>query len=115
MTATSPGYWHYSEVRLPWARTKAALSAAKARGTALGGWKGGPKVDGKLGAAANKGKADAYATKLAPIMAELQCRSLSLRQMAAELTAQGIQTPRGGNWTAAAVRSVLIRLDTADA
>ena len=68
-----------------------------------------------MGVVANKAMADAYATKLAPIMAELQGRSLSLRQMAGELTTQGIQTPRGGNWTAAAVRSVLIRLDTADA
>ena len=78
------------------ARTKAALAAAKARGTALGGWKGGPKVDGKLGAIANKRKADAYATKLAPVIVEFQGRALSLRQMAGELTAQGIQTPRGG-------------------
>ena len=42
-------------------------------------------------------------------MREMQSRSLSLRQMAAELTAQGIQTPRGGQWTAAAVRVVLMR------
>jgi DNA invertase Pin-like site-specific DNA recombinase len=98
------------ERRMIAARTRAALAAAKARGTALGGWKGGPKVDGKLGAAANRGKADVYAAKLAPIMADLQGRSLSLRQIAAELTAQGIQTPRGGGWTAAAVRSVLVRL-----
>ena len=33
-------------------RTKAALAAAKARGTQLGGWKGGPIPDGRLGAAA---------------------------------------------------------------
>ena len=33
---------------------------------------------------------------------DAQGRALSLRQMAAELTAQGIQTPRGGDWTAAA-------------
>jgi DNA invertase Pin-like site-specific DNA recombinase len=98
------------ERRMIAARTKAALAAAKARGTILGGWKGGPKVDGKLGAAANKGKADAFASKLAPIMAELQGRGLSLRQIATELKAQGIQTPRDGNWTAAAARSVLARI-----
>lgn len=34
------------ERRMIAARTKAALAAAKARGVALGGWKGGPKVDG---------------------------------------------------------------------
>ena len=31
-------------------RTKAALAAAKARGVVLGGWKAGPKVNGRLGA-----------------------------------------------------------------
>ena len=98
------------ERRMIAARTKAALAAAKARGTILGGWKGGPKVDGKLGAVANKGKAYVFASKLAPIMAELQARSLSLREMAEELTTQGIQTAGGGNWTASGVRSVLIRL-----
>jgi DNA invertase Pin-like site-specific DNA recombinase len=99
------------ERRMIAARTKAALAAAKARGVALGGWKGGPQVDGHLGAAANKNKAEAFAMKLASIMSELQGRSLSLRQMAAELTAQGIQTPRGGAWTAAGVRGVLARLE----
>jgi DNA invertase Pin-like site-specific DNA recombinase len=98
------------ERRMIAARTKAALAAAKARGTALDGWKRGPKVDGKLGASGNRAKADAYAAKLAPIIADLQGHSLSLRQMAGELTAQGIQTPRGGGWTAAAVRSLLMRL-----
>ena len=57
---------------------------------ALGGRKGGPKVDGTLGAAANRDRADAFAVKLAPIMEELRSRSLSLRQMATELTTQGI-------------------------
>jgi DNA invertase Pin-like site-specific DNA recombinase len=92
------------------ARTKAALAAARARGVVLGGWKGGPKVDGQLGAAVNKDKAAAFAAKLTPVLQELKARDLSLRQMAAELTCQGIQTPRGGQWTAAAVRSVLARV-----
>jgi DNA invertase Pin-like site-specific DNA recombinase len=96
------------ERRMIATRTKAALAAAKARGVVLGGWKGGPMVDGTLGAAANRNKADAFAAKLAPILADLQ--GLSLRQMAVELTAQGIQTSRGGEWTAAAVRTVLGRL-----
>jgi DNA invertase Pin-like site-specific DNA recombinase len=92
------------------ARTKAALAAAKARGVVLGGWKGGPKVDGRLGAEANRTQADAFATKVGPMVADMKARGLSLRQTAAELTAQGIRTPRGGQWTAAAVRSVLVRL-----
>lgn len=98
------------ERRMIAARTKAALAAARARGVRLGGWRGGPKVDGKLGAAANQNKADAFAETLAPILTELQGHGLSLRQMAAELTAQGIQTPRGGRWSAAAVRALLLRV-----
>ena len=97
------------ERRMISARTKAALAAAKARGVALGGWKGGPIVDGSLGAAANRERAAAFAAKVRPIVADLRGRGLSLRQMAAELTAQGIQTPRGGAWTATAVRVVLGR------
>jgi DNA invertase Pin-like site-specific DNA recombinase len=98
------------ERRMIAARTRAALAAAKARGVALGGWKGGPKVDGTLGAEANRKQAEAFSAKLAPLMNEMQERSLSLREMAAELSAQGICTPRGGKWSACAVRNVLLRL-----
>jgi DNA invertase Pin-like site-specific DNA recombinase len=98
------------ERRMIAARTRAALAAAKARGIALGGWKGGPAVDGRLGADANRKQAEVFAAKLGPMMAEMQNRGLSLREMAAELTAQGIQTARGGKWSACAVRNVLRRL-----
>ncbi len=91
-------------------RTKAALAAAKARGTALGGWKGGPVVDGRLGVEANRAKASAFAADVGPLVGEMSARGLSLRQIAAELTRQGVQTARGGQWTAAAVRAVLLRV-----
>jgi DNA invertase Pin-like site-specific DNA recombinase len=100
------------ERRMIAARTKAALAAAKARGVKLGGWRGGPKVDPKLGAAANKAKAEVFAAKLAPTLTEMRQRGLSLRQIASELTVQGIETAQGGQWTAAAVRAVLLRLPT---
>jgi DNA invertase Pin-like site-specific DNA recombinase len=103
------------ERRMIAARTKAALAAAKARGVALGGWKGGPKVDARLGADANRQQAEAFAAKLAPIIADMQERGWSLRKMAAELTTQGIRTPRGGQWSACAVRNVLLRLAPASA
>lgn len=80
------------------ARTRAALAAAKARGVILGGWRGGRKVDGQLGAEANKKQAEAFAEKLAPLIGEMRDRGVSLREMAAELTTQGIRTPRGGQW-----------------
>jgi DNA invertase Pin-like site-specific DNA recombinase len=84
------------------ARTKAALAAAKARGVTLGGWRGGPKLDGRLGADANRKQAAAFAAKLAPIVGEMRSRGLSLRKIAAELATQGIRTQRGGQWSACA-------------
>ena len=98
------------ERRMIAGRTKAALAAAKARGAKLGGWRGGPKVDGKLGAAANRHKAAEFAAELAPLMTELRGRGFSLRRIGAELTEQGIQTAGSGRWTASGVRSVLGRL-----
>lgn len=91
-------------------RTKAALQAAKARGTVLGGWRGGPVVDSRKGTAAVQAKAEAFAADVGPMVLEAHGRGLSLRQIAAELTGQSIRTPRGGQWTAAAVRSVLSRV-----
>jgi hypothetical protein len=77
----------------------------------LGGWKGGPKVDGRLGVEAQQRQAQAFAAELEPVVGDLRRCGLSLRQMAAELTSQGIQTPRGGQWSACAVRNVLLRLE----
>lgn len=91
------------------ARTKAALAAAKARGVRLGGWKGGPKVDPAIGRQALVAASDAFAARVAPSARELRDAGMSLRQVAAELTARGVQTMRGGAWTAMAVRNVLMR------
>jgi hypothetical protein len=43
-------------------------------------------------------------------MRDLQDQGMSLRQIAAELVAQGIQTARGGEYTATAVKNALARL-----
>jgi DNA invertase Pin-like site-specific DNA recombinase len=91
------------------ARTKAALAQAKARGVRLGGWKGGPKVDAALGTTALVARADAFADSVAPIVSGLRGEGLSLAGIASRLSAQGIRTPRGGQWTATAVRNVLAR------
>jgi DNA invertase Pin-like site-specific DNA recombinase len=93
------------------ARTKAALAAAKARGVKLGGWNGGPIVDHRAGTQALQDRARAFAGAVGPLVAEMHGRGLSLRQIAAELVAQGIRTSRGGAWSADAVRQVLNRVD----
>ena len=94
-------------------RTKAALAAKKAAGAKLGGYRGGPTPDGQAGAAAAQRQADENAASVAPILAEMQRRGLSLRAMAAGLTAQGITTPRGKAWTATAVSNALERIGKA--
>ncbi len=92
------------------ARTVAALAAAKARGQKLGGWRGGSKVDSQAGADANRAAAEAFAASVGPSVMALHQQGLSLRAVAAQLTQAGIQTARGGSWSASAVRAVLERL-----
>jgi len=95
-------------------RTKAALAAAKVRGVKLGGDRGARLTQNarRAGWEARTARADAKATDLAPIIAELQAAGItSLRGIAAELTKRGIPTAGGhGDWQAAQVRRVLGRL-----
>ena len=92
------------------ARTKAALTAAKARGVQLGGYKGGPVPNAQDGAEANRKAAEAFAAQVGPMARELRESGMSLAQIAAELVSRGIRTPRGGTWTATSVRNVLNRV-----
>jgi DNA invertase Pin-like site-specific DNA recombinase len=91
-------------------RTKDALAAAKARGTKLGGYRGGPVPNAKQGGIAVAEAADAFAQRVGPIVRDMRAAGLSLAAIASELTAKGIQTARSGAWTATAVRNVLARL-----
>jgi DNA invertase Pin-like site-specific DNA recombinase len=86
------------------ARTKAALAASPKK---LGGWRGGPKSDGKMARAARAAKSAEFNTRVLPIASRLRAEGNSLRAIAAELTNMGVQTSRGGSWTAAAVNAVL--------
>jgi len=88
-------------------RTKAALAAAKARGTSLGGWRGGPVVDQAKGVAAIQHKAQAFRSDVGPVINYLHSLGFSLRRIASEMDRQGIKTSRGKKWTAAAVSRVL--------
>jgi DNA invertase Pin-like site-specific DNA recombinase len=101
-------------------RTKAALAAAKARGTKLGGDRGyrpAVPVDWRIGvkaaADARSRTADHAAHRLAPAIEAARQElgaDASLHQIAAHLTAAGVQTPRGGAWTATAVRRAAMRI-----
>ena len=100
-------------------RTKVALAAKVARD---GQWDRKAKhhlVPGAGQAAAVqtlKDRAAQAARDLAPIIADLRSEGvISLRQIAAGLTACDIPTSREGKWTAASVRTVLARLHKARA
>jgi DNA invertase Pin-like site-specific DNA recombinase len=84
-------------------RTRAALAAAKARGVQLG--------DKGLGAR-NAAAAAARDAELRPILLELAGKPL--REIAAALTARGIEAPRGGAWDASTVMRMRKRLAAAE-
>lgn len=96
-------------------RTKAALAAAKARGVVLGGDRGYRPVsapDAALGGAAVRVQADQHAGRVTVAIEALRAAhgaDMSLHTLARELTAAGVETARGGAWTATAVRRVLAR------
>jgi DNA invertase Pin-like site-specific DNA recombinase len=104
-------------------RTKAALAAAKARGVKLGGDRGnrpatpeGSRKGAQASAAARSRGAGQHAHSVLPAVAALRAEGATgLHQLAAGLTARGVPTPRGGAWTATAVRRVLLRTEVAKA
>jgi DNA invertase Pin-like site-specific DNA recombinase len=94
-------------------RTKAALAAAKARGTVLGGFRERAPDIGKYhrkGTAALRRKATEAAEERRETIEALQRESLSLNGIAARLNADSVRTSRGGKWTATAVKRTLERL-----
>lgn len=87
-------------------RTKAALAEAKARGRKLGG------LRDKTGArnAAIQREALSFAQKVQPIVQPLRASGATLGAIAEALDGAGIETARGGRWTAMQVKRVLDRL-----
>ncbi len=99
-------------------RTKAALAAAKARGVKLGGDRGyrPPLVPTGLTrtAAVARTRASDHAAHALIVEIELiragNAQPPSLHAIARALTTRGTPTPRGGAWTASAVRRALARV-----
>jgi DNA invertase Pin-like site-specific DNA recombinase len=99
-------------------RTKVALAAAKARGVKLGGDRGYRPLaapDGRLGGDAVRRAADHAAHRAMVVIEAIRADhgfDVSLHAVARGLNERQVATPRGGAWTATAVRRVLAR--TAD-
>lgn len=97
-------------------RTKEALAVAKARGVKLGNPNGAASLRraGKGGAALRatvSANAAGFAADLAPVLTEIRAAGhASLREIAAELTARGIRTRRGGAWNVGNVKGLLERV-----
>lgn len=79
------------ERRLISERTKAALSAARSRGTELG-------KNGKILAENNRRTAAQFAEKIKEQLLELRSCGLSFKQIAQELNDRGIRSFTGGEW-----------------
>jgi DNA invertase Pin-like site-specific DNA recombinase len=94
------------------ARTRAALAQSKKK---LGGYRGRPgrPPSSRLGSAAVRAKADAFTARVRPTIEAMRADGKSLHQIAAELTARGVMTSRGGQWDATRVRNVLARAGSA--
>jgi DNA invertase Pin-like site-specific DNA recombinase len=102
-------------------RTKAALAAAKARGTLLGSarpghWDGredarqaGLEKARGVAVKVKQAKADEAYADLVPIVAACKAEGLSLRETAARLNAEGHTTRRGRPWNPVQVTRVLER------
>ena len=98
-------------------RTRAALAAAKARGTKLGGVREGQRMTADAqarGREVRTAKADRRAHDLAPIVREVREEgATTLGAIAKALTARGIETPRGKReWSAMQVKRLLERTES---
>jgi DNA invertase Pin-like site-specific DNA recombinase len=93
-------------------RTKAALAAAKARGTELGGLRWDITRVGKQGRKAalevRQEKAAKYREDIKPLIEEKQKQGAeTLKAIADALNADGTPAPRGGMWSAVQVQRIL--------
>lgn len=85
-------------------RTKAALAAAKDRGTELG-------KHGKVLAAHNQAEAMDRLEPIAADLLALKAEGLSVRKMVEALNSRAIPSPAGGKWHPASLHKALARLE----
>lgn len=102
-------------------RTKAALAAAKARGTKLGNPNGaahlraGCRDAARLSSFARRAKAVERARGIQPVLDGMRSNGLySAADQARELNRQGVPAPRGGPWQAGQVRRLVALVANAD-
>jgi DNA invertase Pin-like site-specific DNA recombinase len=89
-------------------RTKAALAAAKARGTRLGN--PNPAYALKRMRAVRKAQVERFTANILPIIRELQnAGHVSSNAIAGQLNVRKVATARGGRWTHVQVRQILNR------
>ena len=87
-------------------RTKAALAEAKARGQKLGGMRDKTMKRNE----AVKANAIRRADNISGIIIPLRDAGKTLREIAAELDKAGVETARGGSWSATQVQRALNRM-----
>jgi DNA invertase Pin-like site-specific DNA recombinase len=96
-------------------RTKTALAAAKTRGVRLGNprLRAGAAETARAAAVARSARARARAADLLPLVEQARrAGAVTLRELAAALTARGVPTPAGGRaWHPQQVRRLLGRAD----
>ena len=87
-------------------RTKAALAAAKTRGTRLG-------TTGRARAEENRTAAREFAEKLAPLIREIQATgATTAKAIADELNRRGVPTSKNGRWHPTSVQRLQRRLQS---
>jgi len=97
------------------ARTKAALSAAKARGVVLGGLRGNTARMARIGRKGNAASATVRSNvaakrhkDLLPVIEDIRIAGhTSMKEIATALNERGITAARGGDWSAVQVRRVI--------
>jgi DNA invertase Pin-like site-specific DNA recombinase len=103
------------ERRLISERTKAALAAKKANGTALGNPTNISQA-GRLGRRSQRAEADRFATNVLPVIRSILARGpVGMVSIAEQLNERGIRTARGGSWHVSSVANLLARAKGCDA